>query len=29
MLGDKFVLQKAFHVTVEALNNLVGFFPPP
>jgi hypothetical protein len=27
MLGDKFVLQKAFPATVEALNNLVSFFP--
>jgi hypothetical protein len=27
MLSDKFVLQKAFPTTVEALNNLVSFFP--
>jgi hypothetical protein len=27
MLSDKFVLQKAFPATVEALNNLVIFFP--
>jgi hypothetical protein len=27
MLSDKFVLQKAFPATFEALNNLVGLFP--
>jgi hypothetical protein len=27
MVGHKFVLQKAFHAAVEALNDLVNFFP--